>query len=238
MQLTLDHLTGAGSSITCIHLKWAMLDFLDQNIDRTALMVFDSDSLYFRIPFQVGEFTFSSGIKTAVRNFNRITHLSSKQSALFLKHTLTSLIETENGYKALYAKDVGSGKERMLEVDIAGQAYFLFRDYRLLTARFPNLSKSSKQEDVFTALLQTTVHLKVRVTDDWLHELVSIPFMINYIGVSGDVITINGSNDTELRIKGFKGIRVQPDHGYIIFDVYDQTNGYTRSFYLMNSKGR
>jgi hypothetical protein len=238
MQLTLDHLTGAGSTIIQVHEKWAMLDFLDRHIDRTGLMVYESDSYHFRIPFQFGDFCFASGSKPAVRNFCQLSHFSSKHSAVFLKHTLTSLMETENGYKAVYSRFVGSGKERTVEEDIAGQAYFLLRDYPLQSSRFPKLNASSTQDEVFSALKKATVHIKARVNGDWLHEIISIPFTIDYIGVSGDVITITGSHDTEFSIKGFKGIRVQADHGYIIFDVYDQIHGYSLTFHLMNSKGR
>lgn len=238
MQLTLDHLNGPGTSILNIFEKWDMLKFFDHRFGQTGLMVYEDEGYCFRIPFQIGEMNLAQAPKELGRNQVRLTHLTSKHSSVFLKNTLISLIESENGYKAVYAQEVGSGKARMLEENQAGKAYFILRDYPVGGTRFPNIDSQTGQSDAFKALQGAPVHLKVRVNHDWVQEITTIPFIVEYIDVIGSEITITGSNDTELTIKGFKGIRPQPDHGYIIFDIFDSTHGYSRSFYLMSHRGR
>lgn len=238
MQLTLDHISGPGTSILNIYEKWAMLDFLDRRCNQTGLMIYEEEDYRFRVPFQIGELNFSSCSEKLVGHQLRLTHWSSKYSSVFLKHILTSLIESEFGYKAIYAQEVGSGKERALVGNQAGKAYFFLRDYPTIVTRFPNIESSFDKSDAFQALIGATVHLKLRVNQDWVQEITSIPFVIENIGLQGNEITITGSNDTELTIKGFKGIRINPASGYIIFDVFDEVNGYSRSFQLMSRKSR
>lgn len=235
MQLTLDHLMGAGETIVQVIDKWAMLDFFDRNFGETGLMVYETESCRFRLPFQFGEFHFSSCSLPIIRNFWRLYKMESKHSCLQFDHTLTSLIETNAGYKAVYARSVGSGKQQFVETDLPGQAYFLLRKYPLLISRFPRLDKNLNQNEVFAALIGSTVHIKARVNGDWLNSIVSIPFKVETIDVANDVILITGSHDTEFMIKGFQGIRVEPEYGYVIFDVFDKSHGYTRTFYLMKS---
>jgi hypothetical protein len=238
MQLTLDHINGPGTSILNIFEKWAMFDFFDRRFEQTGLMVYEGEGYRFRIPFQIGELHITPASKGFGRNQLRLTHWSGKHSSVFLKNNLTSLIESENGFKAVYAQETGSGKERVLEENLTGETYFLLRDYPIGVTRFPKIEPNTSQSDAFKALQGAPMQLKLRINRDWVQEITSIPFVVEYIGVHGDEITITGSNDTEFMIKGFKGIRPNPDSGYIIFDVYDQTHGYSLTFHLMSKKSR
>lgn len=234
MQLTLDHINEPGTSIINIYEKWALLDFLDRKCSQTGLMIYEEDTYRFRIPFQIGEFNFSLMPKQLSGHQLRLTHWSSKYSSLYMKHRLTSLLETQDGFKAFYSQDVGRGKELKTIENIAGKTHFYLRNYPLGATRFPNIESSLNEYDVFKALKGATVHLKVRLHQDWVQELASIPFAVEYIGVQENVISIFGSNDTELTIKGFKGIRTNETQGYIHFDIYDNVNGYSRSFQIMS----
>ncbi|RRJ54905.1 hypothetical protein EHV15_35630 [Paenibacillus oralis] len=238
MQLTIDHLNGPGTSILKILQKWAMFEFFDSSFEKTGLMVYEGKGYRFRIPFQIGEMHIDLASKGFGRNQVRLTHWASKHSSVFLKNNLTSLIECEYGYKAVYARETGSGRERALEENLVGKTYFLLRDYPIGVTRFLKIETNWNHSDAFKALHGAHVQLKARVNQDWIQEITSIPFVVEYIGIQGDEITLTGSNDTEIMIKGFKGIRPNPDLGFIIFDVYDQANGYSLSFHLMSQKSR
>lgn len=237
MQLTLDHLLGPGSSILNIYEKWSMLDFFDRHYEKTGLMVYEEEKYRFRLPFQIGELFLSSAPKATGRNQMRLTHWANRHSSVYLNNTLTAIIECEKGYKTVYSQVVGSGKERTLRENLAGKTYFLLRDYPIGVTRFPNIEPTSGRKEVFKVLRGASVQVKVHVNQDWVQEITSIPFIVEYIEAHRDEITIIGTNDTELTFKGFKDIRPNPNYGYIIFDVYDQNNGYTRSFQIMSQKG-
>jgi len=238
MQLTLDHLTGPGHSILNIYEKWAMFDFIDRRLEQTGLMVYEEENYRFRLPFQFGEMNFSAASKMLGPNHMRLTHWTCKHSSVYLRNHLTSFIESESGIKAIYAQVRGSGKDQVLEESLPGKTYFLLRDYPIGITRFPKIENHSNQADYIKTLHGAHVQLKVRINQDWVQAITSIPFVVDYISIKGDEITIFGTNETEFMIKGFKKIRPKIDQGCIIFDVYDQTNGYSLSFEMSVQKHR
>lgn len=233
---TLDTFLNSKEPIKRLVERWIMLDFLDGLKGSAAFMEYKDVCMSFRVPFRIGELHFSLYYdKPQEGDFVKLVQIRDKDSVLKIKHYLTGIIETEEGYQAVYTKkEYPHNASHIVTQGLKGTAQFQLCDYwKVRATSIPPMTENATIRTVIREMIGKSVHLILRTPDDWLQEITSLPLYLEHISWEGNTLSILGTQGTYLHINGVTRVRVN-EH-YILFDVYNSPHGYSYSFYMASS---
>ncbi|QNR65173.1 hypothetical protein IAQ67_14750 [Paenibacillus peoriae] len=235
-QLTIDTFLNTKVPIKRLVERWLMLDFLDRLKGSSAFMEYKDVCMSFRVPFRIGELHFSLfNDKRQEGDFAKLVQIRDKESVLKIKHHLTGIIETEEGYRALYAKtEYPHNTNHIVTQGLNGTAQFQIGDYwKVRATSMPPMTENATIRTVIREMTGKAVHFILKTPDDWLQEITTLPVYLEHISWKGSTLSIKGSQGTYLHITGVTRVRVS--ERYLLFDVYNSPHGYSYSFYMASS---
>ncbi|KJD43984.1 hypothetical protein [Paenibacillus terrae] len=235
-QLTIDTFLNTEAPIKRLIDRWLMLDFLDGLKGSTAFIEYKDVFMSFRIPFRFGDFQFSINSGTSPEgDFVRLCQIRDTDSVLTIKHRLTGLVESEEGYQAIYTKmDFLPKSKHIVTRGLTGTAHFQLGDYSMVQATaIPTMTEHPSLWTVIREMTGKSVHLILTTPDDWLQDITSLPIHLEHISLEGNNLSLIGSQGTHFQISGVSGVRVYKR--YLLFDVYNSAHGYSYSFYMASS---
>ncbi|WP_158587583.1 hypothetical protein [Neobacillus notoginsengisoli] len=94
--------------------------------------------------------------------------------------------------------------------------------------KITNFEKLTHDEQI-NAIIGNTYGVQVRCHNDFFNEIISYPARITNIEIHDDELLIEGSNHLYIKTKGFVRLRYTGD---LLFDIYNDDGGYTRTIHL------
>ncbi|MGG4499082.1 hypothetical protein [Brevibacillus reuszeri] len=241
MQLTMDaHFTNGflesnqDQVESNVYVKWRLFEYLEYlGIQgQTALLSYQDDYLSFSLPVQFGDLHFG-----LFSNPMQLTMISSKESVIRLHGKNHAMVVKDGRHTITYSNlKYGSGKDnRKSLLDLTGKSEFILKDYQFSKqTRMPVLTGKETTAEILKKVEGTFIHLKAYCHNDWIGDIKTIPFQVQTIHVDRDKLTIVGDHDARFQVNGFKGVRISGNN-HLLFDVYNEGEGYRRSFSLSKS---
>lgn len=211
--------------------RFLMFHHLDTLYGKTALLNYANETMDIALPFEISDLGFNPLSKQL-----NLSSIISSSSKICFQHTLESITNSNGIITAVYQKRnwkavVPKGKERPIIEGIPGRASIELAPFERhkMPTRF--VQHDCFQEDW---LIDRVVQLNVRIEDDWISELVTLPIKIASVTYTCKTIEIKGTQGERVFYKNVVGIR-QEDQ-YSLVDIREPNGRMSCSFVIWYTK--
>lgn len=233
-------LTEAGKDNQCklFYTDYLMLDKLNTLSGQTALLQYEDNRMRACIPF-IFEHMWYTGIQMINKGTPKPIKLGNESSYVCVRN-LHEMQEFENTFSFKFSSTFKSNSLEPLNLH-EGLSTFRLLDYdKKVSDEEHNQSLDSIEEhldlppkEMAKRLIGSVVKLNIRFSSqDWVKEVVSIPFLIHEVAFRYKTMTMVGSHGLELQINGFEQFQVHK--GYLSIKMSGENKGANHQILLSN----